>query len=269
MRIYALRDEANRQAGDLAFLECYERPRSFFFEIEPSADPWDLPFVLHEFSQRGSLTMGNGWSTRWVQSRLVPPERQNLGEVLRENGLAEYDETRLLELTGGRCSQDACYLVPVQREQLPAWFADRMEKRLADVYALGGFRIMAVFRDGTARIADARGLLGDRREFARVLTDEDVFRHLSLQAGGHGVQWGSTLEVTSEELRSSSEACPLDASDLALIAGQAVVDTAEAARMLGCTRQNISDLVRRGKLSPLEGDGKATLFLRADVLARR
>ena len=269
MRIYALRDEEGSASEDLAFLECYERPRSFFFELPPDADPWAMPFILHEFAQRGTHTIDATWSLRWVQSRVLPPERQNLGEVLRENGLSDYDELRLLELTEGRCSQDACYLVPLTSYELPAWYAERVSRRLTDVFALSDFRLMGLFRSGEVVWLSARELLDDRRAFARILRDEGAFRRAVLQAGGHGVQWGERLAISSEELLHAGNSLPLSAEDVALVARQALCGTNEVAQLLGCTRQNVSDLVRRGKLPVCKADGRMQLFLRSDVLNRR
>ena len=269
MKIFALRDETNEEAGTLAYLECHGRPKSFFFEVSPEADAWDLPFILHEFVQRGNYTVNNVWSTCWVCSRLAPPERQNLGEILRANGLSEYDETRLLALSAGRCSQDGCYLVPASQEKLPAWYRERERSRLSDVYVLGNFRLLACLATGELAVCDMRKLLEGRRPFARVLADAETFARACLLAGGHGVGWGSRLEVSAQELKDGAEALSLTADDMAKVAQQALCDTAETMRLLGCTRQNVSDLVRRGKLTPLKATGKNALFLRADVLARR
>ena len=268
MKIFALRDFANEEAGTLAYLECYEQPRSFYFELPPDVDPWDLPFILHEFARRGQRTITDTWSKCWVESRIVPPERQNLGEILRENGLTDYDELRLLELSAGMCAQDGCYLEPVSRDKLPAWYLNREQERLADVYALGGFRLMAVFRTGEARICDARAMLKGHRDFSRILTDAEAFARMAPLAGGHGAGWGSTLAVSSDELHDAGTALPLDAGDIRMLVRQAAFDTADAARLLGCTRQNISDLVRRGKLTTLRSGNRSALFLRSDILAR-
>ena len=233
-----------------------------------SYEAWELPFILHEFAQRGQLTIGSSWALCWVESRIAPPERQNLGEILRENGLSDYDELRLLELSEGRCSQDGCYLVPVAHEQLPEWYREREEGRLADVFALADFRLMAVFRTGEARVCAARELFGGQRAFARVLSDAEVFARVRPLPGGHGAGWGSSLSVSAEELRHTGTQLPLDARDVRTLVSQAVCDSAEAAQLLDCTRQNISDLVRRNKLTPLESGGRNALFLRSDVLRR-
>lgn len=47
-----------------------------------------------------------------------------------------------------------------------------------------------------------------------------------------------------------------------------IVMTTEAAKILGCTRQNIDDLARRGKLSIIKQSGRTKLFYRDDVMDR-
>lgn len=51
------------------------------------------------------------------------------------------------------------------------------------------------------------------------------------------------------------------------IAGN-VVTTREAMEILSCTRQNIDDLIKRGKLTPIKKWDRDKLFWKADVLAR-
>lgn len=179
------------------------------------------------------------------------------------------DELRLLELTEGRCSQDGCYLVPVSYDATPAWYRERVGTRLLDAYALGGFRVLASFRDGKTCVCPIGELLEGRRLFARLISDEAVFTRAALQSGGHGVCWGSSLCVSSDELREAGQDLSLEAPDIAAVSQQALCDVREAAELLGCSRQNISDLVRRGKLVPLKTSARSMLFLRADVLARR
>lgn len=39
--------------------------------------------------------MNSEWSMRWVQSRIIPSSRQNIGEILRVNGMRSYDRTQI------------------------------------------------------------------------------------------------------------------------------------------------------------------------------
>ena len=267
MKTFALRDEADDRRSDLAYLMCYERTRAFYLELPDGADPWGLPFILHEFAARGQTTVDAPWSLRWVRSRLVPTERQNLGEVLRVNGLEEYDELRLLTLTEGRCAQDSCYLVPVRQQGLPAWLADRQRTRLADAYALPGFRVLALFKDGLTRVVALDEATSETPARARILSDVETFGRMEVAEGGRGVCWGSLLAVDAKALRSAGVEVPLSAADVAAIAADALMETREVAAALSCTRQNVSDLVRRGRLTPVKQTPRGPLFLRRDVRA--
>lgn len=46
------------------------------------------------------------------------------------------------------------------------------------------------------------------------------------------------------------------------------VDTSEAIKLLNCTRQNLDDLIKRGKLTPIRVFSKTKIFLKEDILAR-
>ena len=140
--------------------------------------------------------------------------------------------------------------------------------RAIDIYPLDRFRVLVSFRDGSTALCDMRSMLAGERTFARVLEDETIFRRAALQPGGHGVRWGTKLLVSSDALRRRGRPVALEASDVADLARQATLETSEVAQLLGCTRQNVSDLVRRGKLVPLKTSARGPLFLRSDIYAR-
>lgn len=49
---------------------------------------------------------------------------------------------------------------------------------------------------------------------------------------------------------------------------QCIISTQEAADLLDCSRQNIDDLTKRGKLLPIKSSEKQTLYLKSEVLKR-
>ena len=61
---------------------------------------------------------------------------------------------------------------------------------------------------------------------------------------------------------------PLTASDFRNFVTHRVINATEAAQMLGCSRQNIIDLTKRGKLHPLKTSEKNTLYLKSEILKR-
>lgn len=269
MRLFSLKDANDPQQSVLAVLACYESGRHFFLDMPDGTDPWTVPFILSSFAQREQWRMGPDWSKRWVESRLVPRSRQNLGEVLRENGLEDYDTLRLLEMTGGRNSQDDCYLEPLQPSETPAWFAEREAGRVEEAVALEGRRLLVAFRTQEVRICDAGDLAQADESLARVVGDDEAFACIEVAAGGRGIQWGSSVFIGDNALHAVGQPIPLSWTDLKQIAPTLLVDTAQTEQMLGCTRQNINALMKRGALSAAKTSGKATMFFRSDIRARR
>ncbi|MCD8021823.1 MAG: hypothetical protein LUF30_02165 [Lachnospiraceae bacterium] len=66
--------------------------------------------MLSLFIEKGIRHVDSDWSMRWVQSRIVPSSRQNIGEILRANGMDSYDEHQLLMKNEGRSCQDNFYI---------------------------------------------------------------------------------------------------------------------------------------------------------------
>ena len=272
MKLFALKDAADRDGEILAVLSCYSayggREREYYIDLPQGADPWNVPLILSSFAKRGRWTVGPEWSRRWVESRVVPPSRQNIGEVLRENALDSYDELALLEATEGRNSQDSCFLEPLLPAALPAWFAEREGCRVIEAVALPGRRLLVAFKTGEVRVYCDDDLISAEEGVKRVFTRSETFACVQVACGGRGVQWGSAVRVPDEALRRTGALVPLSWSDLSCIVAETVVDAAETAEMLGCTRQNVHALMRRGSLPAVKAGGKSTLFLRADVRAR-
>ena len=77
---------------------------------------------------------------------------------------------------------------------------------------------------------------------------------------------GEKVFLSADELRKKGMLLPLTKGDFRSYIESNVIDTATAAELLHCTRQNIQDLVRRGKLHPVLTLKNNFLFLRDDIL---
>lgn len=272
MKLFALKDSFDPDASILAVLCCYERERVYYIDMPSGTDPWTVPFILSSFAAREEWTVGADWSQRWVESRIVPRSRQNLGEVLRESGLDCYDTLRLLELTEGKNSQDSCYLEPIELANSPAWFLEREANRVLEAIPLEGNRLLVAFRTGELRLYDvaafAESCSTSEPGLARVVSDPAIFERCEVAPGGRGVRWGTAIGIDDRRLLAAGEPIGLAWGDLTRIVPALLLTTNEASQMLGCTRQNLNALVKRGGLSPAKASEKATLFLRPDIRAR-
>lgn len=70
--------------------------------------------ILSAFIKKGKREIDNKWSLRWVQERVTPPDRQNIGQVLKNNGMKFYSEFPLLLKNHGWSCQDECYIVQIK-----------------------------------------------------------------------------------------------------------------------------------------------------------
>lgn len=97
----------------------------------------------------------------------------------------------------------------------------------------------------------------------------DLFTTVRVQVGGYGITWGEDLDIADTALYQAGQPVPLCQEDFAAYIANNLITTAEAAELLGCSRQNVNDLVSRGVLQPVKTSAKSKLFLKSDVLLRK
>lgn len=280
MRAYAIRDASIDKNRDLAWLLYYEREDTFHIEISENVDEWDAPLVLSSFVKRGVRALDPYWSRVWVEQRIVPRDRQNLGMILKKNGLNEYDAHRLLILADGRCAQDECFIVPLKASSFPQELSRLLAKTLSCIVPAPD-RTLLFYRDGLVEsisdtVLQELPFSRNSEEFCAVDSDRDrlekrlrLYRErlagLTMQAGGHGITVAEDGHIPAGVLRSCATPIPVAAADFKAYLQQELIDTAEAARIMGCTRQNIQDLVRRGRIKPVVTLRNNFLFLRSEL----
>lgn len=268
MRIFAIRDEELSRQDTLGYLLYYEKSRSFYIELPDDADPWETPMLLSSFLKRGEHTVSAYWSKMWVQQRIVPPDRQNLGQVLKANGLDEYDEFNLLMLAKGRCAQDSYFLVEIDEDQLPELLKRRWEKKVEDVLPIADNHLLVFFRDGIVKKCNIASLAKGNVALSPILRSNELFKGVAVQTDGYGISWGERMTISNSELYDNGENVPLSLDDFISFIANRVVNSAEAAEILGCSRQNIDDLTRRGMLHPVREDTRNKLYLKNEVQQR-
>ena len=248
MRAYAIRDASIDKSRDLAWLLYYEREDTFHIEISDNVDEWEAPLILSSFVKRGVRALDPYWSRVWVEQRIVPRDRQNLGMILKENGLKEYDVHRLLVLADGRCAQDECFIVPLRAASFPQELRRRLGETLSCIVP-GPDRTLLFFRDGLVESISDTVLqelpLWENGEFFAVDSDRGrlekrlrLYRErltgLTMQAGGHGITIADDGHIPANVLRSCATPLPVTAADFKAYLQQELIDTAEAARTMGC-----------------------------------
>ena len=113
MKKYAIK--RNNRNKTVAILNYDERKKEYTIDIPKNVTVKESPFMMSLFLKKGIRHMNPDWSMKWVQSRIIPSSRQNIGEILRVNGMQAYDEHALLLKNEGRSCQDEFYLEQISK----------------------------------------------------------------------------------------------------------------------------------------------------------
>ena len=264
MKVFAIRDASIDKNRDLAYLLYYEKSKRFYIEIRKDTGEWEAPLLLASFVKKGRFSPGSRWSYEWAALRVVPPERQNLGMILKENRLEEYDIMRLLEISSGRCAQDDCFITPLDRRKLPPQLTDAMNNTLTYVQIRGG-NIVSFTRNGSIRTGSIRDIGLKNEAFIRLAAYKEQLSAVRLSEGGHEISICGSEEITSEEIIKNSKDTGIAIEDIYEYMRDSLIDTSEAARIMECSRQNIQDLVKRKRLSPLMKLSGGFLFMKEQL----
>lgn len=269
MRIFAIKDETMPKEQILGYLIYYENAKSFYIELPDDADPWDIPPILSSFIKRGEHSINSYWSRIWVEQRIMPQERQNIGQVLRDNGLEAYDVFSLLLLSMGRCAQDDCYLEEIPENHLPQLLSSRWETKLEDVVPMDTPRLLVFFRNGEVKVVDIQAISDTVPDCIPYIMNQERFIMMEVQPDGYGIMWNEKASISDATLYANGISVPLSLQDFCRFVQYRVISASEACGILDCSRQNIDDLMRRKKLHPIRTDAKYKLFLKSEVLQRK
>ena len=97
----------------VGYLYYDENTQTYNIEIPDDVKSVEAQLILADFIQKGKREIGAKWSLRWVQSRVIPPERQNIGQILKNNEMKFYSEFPFLLKNQGRSCLDECYIEQV------------------------------------------------------------------------------------------------------------------------------------------------------------
>lgn len=114
MREYTIK--STRRGKDYVWGKLYYSDKTGRFKMKFRCTPEEMkkdnpPAMIHRFMTKGRMELDNELASLWVSDRIIPKDRQNISDILRENNLATYREIDMLELCMGRCTFDDIYLV--------------------------------------------------------------------------------------------------------------------------------------------------------------
>lgn len=106
MKVCSIYNYYDKEKTSIAYLVYFEDERNFYIEICDNAEMNNVPMMFALFMKKSIYSLDSNWSKKWVCSRIIPTDRQNLGQILKENHMKYYDEYTLLMKSKGICSHD-------------------------------------------------------------------------------------------------------------------------------------------------------------------
>ena len=264
MVVFEIHDKAQKNRL-LGYLMYYERSKRFFAELKEDTDEWTCPFIFSGHVKKGIYSIDSVWSSKFVSQRIIPPDRQNLGTILRENGLKEYDEFKLLLLSEGRCAQDELFLMRISDKEIVPEIRERFCKKVRDVMTLGDRKVLVFFMDDKSVVVDIGKLCKENRLFGNILRNDDVFRNVRVSPGGNGNEWGDEHFIDAKTLREIGKASVISYEDITGFMKDRLVNTAETADILNCSRQYIKQLTDKEILTPLRVGANSNIYLKSEI----
>ena len=265
MKIYAIYDKESEQNLAIGYLFYYEKAEAYVIELAEWLDEWEAPLLFQGLVKKGIYTVPASLAVLWVRERVIPSGRQNIGSILKNAKLKEYNEMALLELSKGMCAQDSCYIEAILREQLPEDIKERTQKNISECFLAEDRQLICLFYDNTVRKLDLSKMADHDRDVCHILKNEALLESAKVGVGGYCITFNDSIEIAASAVRKEGVLLPVSANDMLGFVQKNLVDTTTACDMLQCSRQNISYLIKTKKLLPVMRGAKENLFTKGAV----
>lgn len=262
MKICSVYNVYDKTKKAVAYIIYYESSESFYIEICEDATFDNLPMMFALYIKEGKYSIDSHWSKQWVCSRIIPTDRQNLGDILKTNNIKYYNEYKLLIKGKGICSHDDFGVEEISCDEIEGNIKDRITKRSIKDVLINEREIIVFFNDDTTRKYDIGEIIDKKEQVSYIISHLNEYK---IMPGGYEINWNDVFSIHIEKLRNMGESFNVSYKYFEMFAKKNIVNTAQACEMLNCSRQNIEDTVKRDKLKPVHQSAKNKMFLKSEI----
>jgi hypothetical protein len=251
MRVYAIHDEELERTEPVGYLYCYEKANAYIIEICEDLNEWEAPLLFQGLINKGIYTVLKDISLLWVRERVIPSGRQNIGLILKNANLREYNERALLSLSEGRCSQDACFLSEIPKSEVSDQIRKRKLTNVLECFPSEDGQIICLFRDQMVSKVDLKQIAKKNKKVESLLRNEDIIRTVKIGVGGYSIVFNDSIEIAKTDLRKEEWIIPISAGDFYQFVNRNILNSFQTCEKLECSRQNLSYLVKTKQIRPV------------------
>lgn len=265
MKVFAIWDKERENKTPIGYLLYYEKESAFIIELSSELDEWDSPLLFSFFVKKGIFTIPKDISALWVRERVIPSGRQNIGSILKNHKMTEYNEMKLLALSKGECSQDSCYIKEITYDEIPEEIRTRSEDNVEECFVSGKHDIICLFKNDMVMRVDLRKVAMENGKIDSVLKNERVLNTVEVGVGGYSITFNDSIEVDKMILIEKGTEIKISAQDFYSFVNKNIVDTEEACEMLQCSKQNLTYLIKTGKIEPIRQESRENMFYKGNI----
>ena len=250
LKICAIHNKTKKGTEPIGYVLFHGDQKEFSIELDEKLSLSDVPIFFETFVKNRTFTITDHFARKWVDQRIVPKNRQNLGMILKEAGLNEYDPYALLLWGGGSSSQDDCCIIRCDEKNaiFPAWFTDRLGEKIIYLCPLSNGRALVSLKNGMLYLI--------------YIKDP---KNAYISAGGNAILNNGKQVFQNTEIKEQGTALPLTMQDLMDIISDEVVPPKTAESLLSCSRQNLNYLTSRGIITNILSDTSHRLYWRHEL----
>lgn len=83
-----------------------EETKEFKIYTDPNCNTYRMPAIMGCCARLGEYELTPEHCRMFIRARVIPPDRQNIGQILKKFGLKEYDEFEIMMINNGWTCQD-------------------------------------------------------------------------------------------------------------------------------------------------------------------
>ena len=265
MKYYAIMDPELDRKSAVGYLYYYKKANAYIIELCEDIGEWEAPLLFQGLVKKGIYTVSKEIALLWVRERVIPSGRQNIGSILKNAKLKEYNEMALLSLSKGKCSQDSCYIKEVSEPEIPENIKKRSLYNVMECFPTKDRQIICLFMDHTVRRVNLEDLTEDYNGVSYILKNEALFQSVKVGVGGYSIVFNDSIEIDVSLLRKKGKLLSISTEDFFSFINRNIVDTTTACDIMQCSRQNLSYLVKAQKLTPVFNGTKENLYTRGAI----
>ena len=166
MKIYSIKNK-NITYGYLFINKTYT---DCYIELIEGLD--EYPIFFQSFVNKNIYCLNSYWAYKWINERIIPYERKNINDILKENDMKYYNELLMLISSKGKSSMDDNKIEEVNFENIIKSIKDRINYHIVD-FIYSNNNLIVFLKNGQTKIL--KNINYQNQPFLSIFGNEIIF----------------------------------------------------------------------------------------------